>query len=252
MVKRIFVRVFCLMLLSSPACFSADPPSGVYRWGKPDRDGIGKYYMGRQISHVMGHLGASWLEREGREREERTDLVITNLSLEDNSVVADIGAGTGYFSFPVARRVPEGRVIAVDIQEEMLNIIEMRKKQAGIGNIETVLGSTTDPNLPAETVDLAFIVDAYHEFSHPFEMSQAIFAALKPGGRLVLIEYRGEDASVPIKRLHKMTQQQVRKEMQALGFRWEGTRDFLPQQHFMTFTKPKPKDKSVSPGSVRP
>tara|TARA_B110000238_G_scaffold80339_1_gene88501 strand:- start:109 stop:795 length:687 start_codon:yes stop_codon:yes gene_type:complete len=226
------------MLLSSPACFATDPP-GAYRWGKPDRDGIGKYYMDRQISHVMGHLGAPWLEREGREREERTDLIIANLSLEDNSVVADIGAGTGYFSFPVARRVPGGRVLAVDIQEEMLNIIEKRKKQAGIGNIETVLGSATDPNLPAEKVDLAFIVDAYHEFSHPFEMSQAIFSALKPGGRLVLIEYRGEDASVPIKPLHKMTQQQVRKEMQALGFRWEGTRDFLPQQHFMTFTKPK-------------
>ena len=236
--KRIFMRVLCLMLLSSPACFATDPP-GAYRWGKPDRDGIGKYYMDRQISHVMGHLGAPWLEREGREREERTDLIIANLSLEDNSVVADIGAGTGYFSFPVARRVPGGRVLAVDIQEEMLNIIEKRKKQAGIGNIETVLGSATDPNLPAEKVDLAFIVDAYHEFSHPFEMSQAIFSALKPGGRLVLIEYRGEDASVPIKPLHKMTQQQVRKEMQALGFRWEGTRDFLPQQHFMTFTKPK-------------
>ena len=247
--KRIFMRVLCLMLLSSPACFATDPP-GAYRWGKPDRDGIGKYYMDRQISHVMGHLGAPWLEREGREREERTDLIIANLSLEDNSVVADIGAGTGYFSFPVARRVPGGRVLAVDIQEEMLNIIEKRKKQAGIGNIETVLGSATDPNLPAEKVDLAFIVDAYHEFSHPFEMSQAIFSALKPGGRLVLIEYRGEDASVPIKRLHKMTQQQVRKEMQALGFRWEGTRDFLPQQHFMTFTKPK--DKSVPPGSARP
>jgi ubiquinone/menaquinone biosynthesis C-methylase UbiE len=237
------------MLLSSPACFATDLP-GAYRWGKPDRDGIGKYYMDRQISHVMGHLGAPWLEREGREREERTDLIIANLSLEDNSVVADIGAGTGYFSFPVARRVPGGRVLAVDIQEEMLNIIEKRKKQAGIDNIETVLGSATDPNLPAEKVDLAFIVDAYHEFSHPFEMSQAIFSALKPGGRLVLIEYRGEDASVPIKPLHKMTQQQVRKEMQALGFRWEGTRDFLPQQHFMTFTKPK--DKSVPPGSARP
>ena len=248
-VKRIFMRVLCLMLLSSTACFATDPP-GAYRWGKPDRDGIGKYYMDRQISHVMGHLGAPWLEREGREREERTDLIIANLSLEDNSVVADIGAGTGYFSFPVARRVPGGRVLAVDIQEEMLNIIEKRKKQAGIGNIETVLGSATDPNLPAEKVDLAFIVDAYHEFSHPFEMSQAIFSALKPGGRLVLIEYRGEDASVPIKPLHKMTQQQVRKEMQALGFRWEGTRDFLPQQHFMTFTKPK--GKSVPPGFVRP
>ena len=248
-VKRIFMRVLCLMLLSSPACFATDPP-GAYRWGKPDRDGIGKYYMDRQISHVMGHLGAPWLEREGREREERTDLIIANLSLEDNSVVADIGAGTGYFSFPVARRVPGGRVLAVDIQEEMLNIIKKRKKQAGIGNIETVLGSTTDPNLPAGKVDLAFIVDAYHEFSHPFEMSQAIFSALKPGGRLVLIEYRGEDASVPIKPLHKMTQQQVRKEMQAVGFRWEGTRDFLPQQHFMTFTKPK--GQSVPPGFVRP
>ena len=132
--KRIFMRVLCLMLLSSPACFATDPP-GAYRWGKPDRDGIGKYYMDRQISHVMGHLGAPWLEREGREREERTDLIIANLSLEDNSVVADIGAGTGYFSFPVARRVPGGRVLAVDIQEEMLNIIEKRKKQAGIGNI---------------------------------------------------------------------------------------------------------------------
>ena len=130
-------------------------------------------------------------------------------------------------------------MLAADIQEEMLNIIEKRKKQAGIGNVETVLGSTTDPNLPAGKVDLAFIVDAYHEFSYPLEMSQAIFSALKPGGRLVLIEYRGEDAAVPIKRLHKMTQQQARKEMGAVGFLWEDTLDFLPQQHFMIFTKPQ-------------
>ncbi|MBT5153672.1 MAG: class I SAM-dependent methyltransferase, partial [Gammaproteobacteria bacterium] len=154
-----------------------------------------------------------------------------------NAVVADIGAGTGYFSFPVAKRVPSGHVIAVDIQEEMLGIIEARKTQTGVSNIQTVLGSTISPNLPAETVDLAFIVDAYHEFSHPLEMSQAIYAALKPGGRLVLIEYRGEDASVPIKRLHKMTQHQANKEMQAVGFSWESTGDFLPQQHFMIFTK---------------
>lgn len=195
--------------------------------------------MGRQISHVMGHLGASWLERSDRQKEERTDLLIANLPLADNAVVADIGAGTGYFSFPVAKRVPSGHVIAVDIQEEMLGIIEARKTQTGVSNIQTVLGSTISPNLPAETVDLAFIVDAYHEFSHPLEMSQAIYAALKPGGRLVLIEYRGEDASVPIKRLHKMTQRQASKEMQAVGFSWESTGDFLPQQHFMIFIKPQ-------------
>ncbi len=237
--KRILLRVASLIVLSSPASFASDLSDSGYRAGKPDREGIGKYYMGRQISHVMGHLGASWLERGVRQREERTDLLIANLPLEDSSVVADIGAGTGFFSFPVARRVPAGRVFAVDIQQEMLDIIERRKAKGGGSNIETVLGSTTNPNLPAETVDLAFIVDAYHEFSYPLEMSQAIFSALKPGGRLVLIEYRGEDAAVPIKRLHKMTQQQARKEMGAVGFLWEDTLDFLPQQHFMIFTKPK-------------
>lgn len=237
--KHISLWVASLIVLSSPVCFGSDLSDSGYRAGKPDREGIGKYYLGRQISHVMGHLGASWLERGARQTEERTDLLIANLPLEDNSVVADIGAGTGYFSFPVARRVPAGRVFAVDIQQEMLDIIEKRQTKEGGSNIETVLGSTTNPNLPLETVDLAFIVDAYHEFSYPLEMSKAIFSALKPGGKLVLIEYRGEDAFVPIKRLHKMTQQQARKEMRAVGFLWEDTLDFLPQQHFMIFTKPQ-------------
>ena len=235
--NRNIVLSVCLTFVSCLAYSSSDLPDGPYHWEAPGRDGIGKFYMGRQISHVMGHLGASWLERSDRQKEERTDLLIASLPLAANAVVADIGAGTGYFSFPVAKRVPSGHVIAVDIQEEMLGIIEARKTKTGVSNIQTVLGSTISPNLPAETVDLAFIVDAYHEFSHPLEMSQAIYAALKPGGRLVLIEYRGEDASVPIKRLHKMTQHQANKEMQAVGFSWESTGDFLPQQHFMIFTK---------------
>ena len=238
MLKPALSWLIGLLVLSacSPATSSME---GVYRQEAPNRDGIGKFYMGREISHVMGHLGASWLERSGRLKEERTDLLIANLPLQEDFVVADIGAGTGYFSFPVARRLPQGRVLAVDIQPEMLDIINQRKRQGEITNVDAVLGSITNPNLPTASVDLAFIVDAYHEFSHPLEMGRAIFDALKPGGRLVLIEYRAEDPSVPIKRLHKMTVKQAEKEMRALGFRLEETRDFLPQQHFMVFEKPR-------------
>ena len=194
--------------------------------------------MGREISHVMGHLGAGWLERPEREREERTDLLISRLPLEPDDVVADIGAGTGYFSFPVAARVPEGQVLAVDIQPEMLNLIEARKSETGLDNVTAVLGTVEDPNLPAAAVNLIFIVDAYHEFSHPREMGEAMVRSLVPGGKLVLIEYRGEDPRVPIKPLHKMTERQVRKEMAALGLNWLRTDDYLPQQHVLIFEKP--------------
>ena len=194
--------------------------------------------MGRQISHVMGHQGASWLERGSRRIEERTDLLIASLPLEADFIVADIGAGTGYFSFPVATRLPEGRVLAVDIQPEMLEIIASRIVQSGTTNVEPVLGGVQSPNLALNSIDLAFIVVAYHEFSHPFEMGQGLFEALKPGGQLVLIEYRGEDPSVPIKRLHKMTAQQAGKEMRALGFNGPDVLDVLPQQHILIFTKP--------------
>ena len=210
----------------------------VYERRTPNRDGIGKIYMGREISHVMGHQGADWLERVGREREERTDLLIERLPLQADSIVADIGAGTGYFSFAVARRVPEGRVLAVDIQPEMLAILHEKKRVNGLTNVQPVQGSITDPGLPSGTVDLIFIVDAYHEFSHPREMGEAMFAAVKPGGKMVLIEYRAEDESVRIKRLHKMSEAQASKEMRALGFRWVETGDFLPQQHFLVFEKP--------------
>ena len=224
-----------LLLLSSLITnVRADDP---YEYRPASRDGIGKFYMGREISHVMGHQAAPWLERNDRKKSERTDLVIKYLPIEADFTVADIGAGTGYFSFPVALRVPDGHVFAVDIQQEMLDIIEARKS-ADTQNITTVLGGITSPNLPENSIDLAFIVDAYHEFSHPFEMGQGLFRALKPGGQLVLIEYRGEDPWVPIKPLHKMTQAQAKKEMLALGFVWQTTKRFLPQQHFMVFTKP--------------
>ncbi len=236
--KQVVLLVLALSLGVAPGMIVAEARSDVYEQQRPSRDGIGKIYMGREISHVMGHLGAAWLERPEREREERTDLLVANLPLTPDAVVADIGAGTGYFSFPVAAEVPDGRVLAVDIQPEMLAIVEARKAQLGITNVQPVLGTITSPNLPANTVDLAFIVDAYHEFSHPLEMGRGIVEALKPGGQLVLIEYRGEDPSVPIKRLHKMTQAQARREMQALGLEWVRTEDFLPQQHFMVFAKP--------------
>jgi len=207
-----------------------------YRAGSPD--GTGKFYMGREISLVMGHLGAGWLERPEREREERTDLFIQGLPLQPHFVVADIGAGTGYFTFPAAQRVPEGRVLAVDIQPEMLEIIEARRANLGVHNVESVLGTITDPGLPDGEVDLIFLVDAYHEFSHPREMGEAIFRALRPGGTLVLVEYRAEDPTVPIRALHKMTEAQARAEMEVLGFLWERTEDYLPWQHVMVFTRP--------------
>lgn len=221
----------------NPRADASAAQSEIYQFTQASRDGIGKTYMGREISHVMGHLGAGWLERDEREQVERTDLLISNLPLRPDSVVADIGAGTGYFSFPVARRVPQGRVLAVDIQPEMLSIVRERADALGVTNVEPVLGNISDPGLTPASVDLIFIVDAYHEFSHPLEMGQAMAAALKSGGQLVLIEYRGEDSNVPIKRLHKMTEAQAKAEMAAIGLRWVKTEDFLPQQHFMLFAK---------------
>lgn len=210
----------------------------IYEYGSASRDGIGKFYLGREISHVMGHRGAAWLERSARERQERTDLLIDNLPLERDDVVADIGAGTGYFAFPIAERLPDGRVYAVDIQPEMLEFMRERRERSGASNVEPVLGSETDTGLPKAGVDLAYIVDAYHEFSHPREMGESLVRALKPGGRLILVEYRAEDPSVPIKPLHKMSEVQVRKEMSALGLEWVKTEDYLPQQHVLHFRKP--------------
>lgn len=209
-----------------------------YQKGEPSRDGIGKFYMGREISHVMGHLGAGWLERPKREREERTDLLLQNLSLKSTDYVADLGAGTGYFSFPMALQLTAGKVLAVDIEPEMLRLIERRKAADGVENIDIVLASERSPNIPNASVDVVLIVDAYHEFSYPRELMNGVVKGLKSGGRVVLVEYRGEDKNIAIKSLHKMTQRQAKKEMNAVGLKWLRTDDYLPQQHVMIFTKP--------------
>ena len=206
----------------------------------PDRrtTGIGKFYMGREISFVMGHQAAEWLNRPGRIQEEMPDEVVANMNLRPDEVVADVGAGSGYFSFRIATHVPQGKVMAIDIQPEMLQLIDERATREGVENIELVMGQVDDPNLPPNSIDAALMVDAYHEFSHPFEMINGLYGALRPGGRIFLLEYRGEDPSVPIRPLHKMTELQAVKEMSVFGLEWTDTLDFLPWQHMMIFTKP--------------
>ena len=204
-----------------------------------DPDGTGKFYMGREIAQVMGHQAASWLERPEREETEAPDQVIKHMKLKPTDVVADIGAGTGYFSFRMSRSVSKGKIYAVDIQPEMLAIIEQRKRALKVDNVITVLGTETDTALPTQQVDVVLLVDAYHEFSYPREMMESIVRGLKPGGHVVQVEYRAEDPDVPIKRLHKMSVSQARKEMSAAGLVWQETKDFLPQQHFIVFEKPR-------------
>ncbi len=210
-----------------------------YEYKRPSRDGIGKIYMDREISHVMGHRGAGWLERPERREEERTDLLIENLPIEVGDAVADLGAGTGYFSLPMARLVGDtGTVYAVDIQSEMLAIIGDRAASQGISNIETILATEKDPGLADGSIDMVLLVDAYHEFEWPWEIMSAVYESLIPGGKVVLIEYRAEDRRVPIKRLHKMSERQARTELEAVGLRFVENGDFLPQQHFLVFEKP--------------
>lgn len=236
----IFLVIFCSCLLYPiTTTIAATATSTIYEQRLVhNRDGIGKYYMGREIAKFMSHTGAAWLERTSREVEEQPSKIVNALKLKPTDVVADIGAGTGYLSFRIASKIPQGKVLAVDIQPEMLDIINFLKKERNIINVEPILATATNPNLPAASIDLALMVDAYHEFEYPQEMMQEIFRALKPGGKVILVEYRGENPFIFIKPLHKMTQRQVKKEMQAVNLVWRETKNFLPQQHFMIFEKP--------------
>lgn len=196
-------------------------------------------YFGREIARVTTHRGgAEWLERPTRENTELPDRLVANMDLRPSDVVADIGAGTGYFTFRIAERVPTGRVLAVDIQQEMLDDILARRDSLGVRNVETVLGTERSPNLGAESIDVALMVAAYHEFFYPWEMMTSIYDALRPGGRVVLIEYRAEDETLEVNRLHRLSEQQATRELEAAGFDYRFSRDILPQQHFMVFEKP--------------
>ncbi len=200
-------------------------------------DGIGKFYQDREIAGVMGHQAMAWLERNSREKQEQPQAVIEHLPLDPNAQVADLGTGTGYFAFRIASLIPEGKIYAVDIQPEMLKVVNDLKKQNQVENVQAILGTETDLNLPAESIDLALMVDAYHEFAYPQEIMSSLYTALKPGGKVVLVEYRQENPMIMIKPLHKMSQKQVKKEMKTANFRWQKTLEFLPEQHFMIFQK---------------
>lgn len=223
-----------ILTVATLSCGQTAPADG-YGQIRATPDGIGKTYLGREIAHVMGHLGADWLERGEREAEERTDLLLSNLDLKPTDVVADVGAGTGYFTFRIAPRVPRGKVLAVDIQPEMIAFLNAGERERKLTNVEPILGTVDDPKLPAGAVNAVLLVDAYHEFDHPREMMTAIARSLAPGGRVMLVEYRGEDDAVPIKPLHKMTQAQAIREMKAVGLDHVETRDALPWQHLMIF-----------------
>ncbi len=200
-------------------------------------DGIGKVFMGREISHVMGHPGIGWLERDAREREEAPSRAIALLDLAPDTVIADIGAGSGYYSFRIAPLVPDGEVIAVDIQQEMLDHLKSESQKLEIANVRPHLGTIESLELPEDSLDAALMVDAYHEFSHPAEMLRSLHTALKPGGKIYLLEYRAEDPEVPIKRLHKMTAAQAIREFEALGFTFLENKPGLPWQHLLIFEK---------------
>lgn len=205
-----------------------------------DRNGIGKFYFGREIAQVMGYQGASWLERTSRQREENLTLLVKSLKIKPDMTIADIGAGSGVISFLMANELgKDGKVMAVDIQPQMIARLKKRAKAGGITNVHTVRGSTKATNLKPGTIDLAIMVDVYHEFAFPYEMISDLSKALKPGGRVAFVEYRMEDPTVPIKLVHKMSEAQVKREISQaeFGLKWQETVKALPWQHVVVFEK---------------
>jgi len=209
----------------------------VYTYRNASRDGIGKFYQGREISQVMGAAGSEWLEREERQQEENTKLAIEKIILPANGSVADIGAGTGYYSFRLSAKVPQGKVYAVEIQDELIELLQNKKASLKDSNIEVVKSTNKSINLPDNSIDLAIMVDVYHELEFPAEVLQSISKALKTRGKILLIEYRGEDPAVQIKPLHKTTVLQLNRELLANGFTLSFKGDFLPIQHFLLYEK---------------
>ena len=244
---------FVLAILAQPLFVAADEPKpdtparGDSRYEiRKDHDpnGIGKFYLGREIAHVMGFgpmgQGAEWLERAVREKEEKLSLLIKSLDLKPGQVIADIGAGSGVISVLMAEKVlPGGKVIAVDVQQEMLDRLRDNLKKLKITNVEPLKGTEKTTQLKPASVDLAIMVDVYHELEHPYEMMLDISKSLKPGGRCVFVEYRKEDDTVPIKEVHKMTEAQVKKEitLPEFGLKWSKTIGVLPWQHIVVFVK---------------
>jgi ubiquinone/menaquinone biosynthesis C-methylase UbiE len=193
-------------------------------------------YMGRRIAQTMHWSGADWLTREKRDAEENTALVFKMLGVKEGMTICDLGAGNGYYSLHLADMVgPNGKVIAEEVQPEMLELLKKRAEKKGVKNLQLLLGTYTDPKLPPGSCDMILLVDVYHEFDHPIEMLRRIRSALKPGGRVAQLEFRSEDDNVPIRPEHKMSKEQVNKELAANGFKLVGQFDELPWQHLLFF-----------------
>ena len=229
------MRSLVLMVLMAAAVLCAAQPHYEYRSG--EQDGIGKWYMGREIAHTMCAAHAGWLDRPEREREERPRRMVERMHIAPADVIADIGCGTGHHTMLIASRATQGKVYAVDIQPAMLDSVFTRSMALGLDNVEVMLGTETDPGLPLERLDKVLMVDVYHEFAYPQEMMTAIVAAMRPGALLFLVEFRGEDDSVPIKPIHRMWRVQAEREMTAVGLELERRWNGLPWQHFLVFRK---------------
>ena len=209
----------------------------VYQFKQSSAEGTGKFYLGREIAPVMGTGGGAWLNRSEREDEENVTMAINKMRLQANSVVADIGAGTGYYTFRIAPKIAAGKIYAVEAQEVFITQLKQEALKRQLNNVVVVKGSPQSVNIAANTLDFAFMVDVYHELQYPHEMLLSLHSALKPGGKLLLLEYRAEDPSIPIKELHKMSVAQVNKEMAANGFKLIEQGEFLPIQHFLLYIK---------------
>lgn len=229
---RLHVTAFAILLVIA-GCSTEE----TYVTRAPQADGgTGRFYMGREIADVMSsEHGALWLDRPERNEEELPTRLLRALDLNASDLVADIGAGTGFFSFRLARMVPSGRVYSVEVQQALVDTLSARAARMDIRNVVPVLGATDNPNLPEGKVDLALIVSSYHEFSYPREMLDRIRRSLAPGGRLVIVEYRTEDATIRIPDAHRMSREQIIQEGEAVGLRFRETLDVLPQQHIVVF-----------------
>ena len=230
-----FIILICIVILFNSCGSQTIETSGIYTYQIEDYNGIGKWYMGREIASVMGFEGMEWLERPERESEENVSTLIKNMSINLEDTIADIGAGSGYHTFRMALKAPKGFIYAIDIQEEMLSEISSRINNGYLKNIAPILGTETNINLIENSVDKILLVDVYHEFKYPYEMMESIKKALRPNGKIFIVEYRAEDPNVPIKKIHKMTEKQVVKEMKAIGLKLEVNMDNLPWQHCLIF-----------------
>jgi len=225
------------LLCSVSSNHSSKQQDNIYTYKTASDGGTGKFYYGREIAHIMDFGGSAWLERNSRGVEENSNMVVSKLPINENSVVADIGAGTGYYTFKIYNRITKGKIYAEEIQTDAVNYLKNKAGQIGTMNVIVVKGNEKSPELPENSIDLALMVDVYHELSYPHEMLQSIRKSLKPKGKLLLLEYRAEDPKVDIKPLHKMSVKQANKELSANGFHIVEDGEFLPIQHYLLYEK---------------